>query len=165
MASHGTSGFGSKCVLEFQFGTLQIGIGNSCLFRLRPFCTPAGSRTPVTKYSGCPRYRFFDAELARSPHAQIPFPSLFGWASLRAGERNTPCLPAGWITDGLGGYAGRVAKQRSSNLLLLLRGFARAPGMRKVVRIAQVCIAAVGRNVRQAAIQATDPEPRCGPAF
>jgi hypothetical protein len=70
-----------------------------------------------------------------------------------------------WITDFVGGYFVGTADCHGRDLLLPLCGVTGPSELREDVRIAEVCFAAMGYNLREAAPQAACRESRRGSAL
>jgi len=156
-----------KFVPQFQYGTdAKLIREGGCFGRELSTWRPLrrSSRTTVTRFSGSTRYRFFGASLSQSLHAQ-PLRQWFAASKNRSQNCYFVCLFSCRIDGLVGEHASCLAGSQGGNLLLPLRGGACAPQLREDVRIAEVCGAEVGDELREAADQAAHEESGCRAAI
>jgi hypothetical protein len=106
--------------------------GTRRFFSIPALPVPPSSRTPVTKFSVCPRYRFCVATPAELPHAHFSwYPACLAnsWTWRRALTR-----VFSWVcAHSVGGHTGGVADRDGWHVLLPMRRVKRAPQLREDV--------------------------------
>src|SRR5271168_147139 len=117
------------------------------LFLPRLLPLPTSSRTPVTKISPSPSYRFFSRPTANSPHGFPPSsqaqPALPG-PGLHLLRRQLPR----WFPYPAGRYPPTIAEHPGRRLLLPLRTIPHPGRLRHDVRLAEIPLPLVGHFLR-----------------
>ncbi len=136
-----------KCVLRVQYGTAtKLNRERRVVSPFRLHNSPR-SRTPVTRFSGCARYRFFEKLPGKWPHGYT-FQEATAYEEARGRRRFALGVFAWRLVDFDGGYTAGAVEPKGGNLLLPLRRRTHASGLREILPIAEIRFARVGDELR-----------------